>query len=188
MTPIAADWRFLEGVPRSGRALVIGQEVHWLESAFDVTALPESGRLPEYGAFDLVVIADIATEHSLNRAAEALAPGGLVVAGIGGPDSERLFGIPARQRFRGVRAKATRAGLLVHSVHGALPNPWNPEYLFPLDIGPAGFAFHGFLRSRRPGLARWLESKPRATHLLAALTTSGALLLLKPSEIAQHGS
>jgi hypothetical protein len=50
----------------------------------------------------------------------------------------------ARRRLRGSRLEA-------QAVYGALPDPWVPEYVFPLTRSSASFAIERFLLSRRPG-------------------------------------
>lgn len=177
-TQISADWRFLDLLPRRGRALVVGPAVPDLESVFETTTVANDTALPDSG-FDLVVITS-GEGSALERTAMALMdPGGLLVTGVGAWTSDRTFGKPAFPGVASLKRKARRTGLDAVAVYGAVPNPWNPEYLYPMGGAAARVAIERFLRSRKPSSQTVALLLRLPTPLLSAVFTTGALVVLR---------
>lgn len=177
-TLVSADWRFLDQIPRRGRALVLGPEIPQLEDVFDTTYVAR-GALPE-SSFDLAVLIDASSAEDLRLAARSTSgTNGVVITGIGEPDADRTLGLSVIPGLRRLTRAAGRSGLEVVAVYGALPNPWNPEYLYPMGGPAARFAIERFIQSRRPTgpLGRAIRRLPDS--LVTTAFTTGALAILR---------
>jgi hypothetical protein len=178
---VSADWRFLESVPRSGRALLIGLDSPDLASALETSLADPEEVSALSGTFDLVVLGSTPTRRLLTSVAAVTEPvRGVVMAGIGAPGHERLLGRPSGPRVMLLRRRANQAGLLVEQVLGALPNPWNPEFMFPIEREAVSFAISRFLLSRRPGA--WVSREMATTDWwwrVAAFACPGAMALMR---------
>jgi hypothetical protein len=181
MNRVSADWRFLESVPRDGRALIIGVYAPDLDSALETSVVGPDDLEGVSGVFDLVVVGSPPTTQLLRSVASVTDPvRGLVMVGIGRPDHHRSLGIPSGPRVRSLSRRAGRVGLSVEQVFAALPNPWNPEYMFARERGPTTFAASHFLLSRRP--EAWTTRHAVATHWwwrFAAFASPGAMALMR---------
>lgn len=182
MNDVSADWRFLDPVPRSGRALLIGVGAPDLETTME-TSLVDSAEVSALsGVFDLVVVASTPTRRLLTSVASVTEPKrGVVLVGLGAPDHDRVLGPPSGPRVILLRQRASRAGLRVQEVFGAWPNPWNPEFVFPLERESASFATSRFLLTRRPGklVSRFVTAGDWWWRV-AAFACPGAMALMKP--------
>ncbi|MGH8914873.1 MAG: hypothetical protein ACRDZM_10205, partial [Acidimicrobiia bacterium] len=81
---------------------------------------------------------------------------------------------------RSARRLLQGSRLETQTVYGALPDPWVPEYVFPLTRAAGAFAIERFVLSRRPAW-RWVGAALRIGPVLdlAMLALPGGLLLCR---------
>lgn len=179
---LLADWRFLQTIPDRGRALVVGGPFPDLESVFDVSSLDDLLEGPESSKpFQLIVMTQ---SNRLPAIKGRLDPnGGRVVFGV---PSMRIRGW--RFGWLGLRVAWLRhrlrdSGLIIDGVYGTLPDPWVPEYVFPLAPVAARFALERFLLSRRPAW-RWTfrALQSRAFVRMVTAVVPGALVVCRGPE------
>lgn len=180
---LLADWRHLGVMPRGGRALVVGGACPDLEPVFDVTTVDTWEEMPASPAtFQLVVgCARMVSRESIAGLERALDPsGGVLVICVpprqGRTAPRKPFALQARSTRRLLRGSRLEA----HARFGALPDPWAPEYVFPLTRAAGAFALEQFVLSRRPTW-RWARTALRFGPLvdLIMLALPAGLLLCR---------
>jgi hypothetical protein len=157
---LLADWRHLGGLPRSGRALVIGGEYPDLSSVFETTEVGGWDEIPESPRrFQLIVVwVPLESHHQIMALERVLDPseGVVVLPAPSRRARSRLFS-PLSLQARSARRLFRGSRLEVQAEYGALPDPWAPEYVFPLTRAAASFAIERFILSRRPSW-QWVRT------------------------------
>ena len=172
--PLLADWRHLGVIPRSGRALVIGGEYPDLQSVFETTEVAGWDQIPRSPrAFQLIVVClSVESRHSVALIERVLDRSGGVVVLCTPP--RRAGGMPYRPiavQARSARRLLRGTMLGTQAVYGTLPDPWAPEYVFPLTRAAAAFAIERFLLSRRPGWG-WVRAILRVRPIVGLATSA----------------
>jgi hypothetical protein len=171
---LLADWRHLGVMPRSGRALVIGGVYPDLRSMFEVSEVASWHEIPDSSeTFQLIIACRrLESQESAASMGRVLDPADGVVVIVAPPrGADRSRYRPIALQARSIRRLLRGTGLEVHTVFGALPDPWVPEYVFPLTPAAASFAIERFVMSRRPTWG-WLRATVNV-GLLARFATSG---------------
>lgn len=179
--PLLADWRHLGVIPRSGRALVIGGEYPDLQSVFETTEVAGWDQIPRSPrAFQLIVVClRLESRDSVALIESVLdRSGGVVVLCTPPRRAGRMPYRPIAVQARSARRLLRGTMLGAQAVYGALPDPWVPEYVFPLTRAAAAFAIERFLLSRRPGWG-WVRAILRVrpfVGLAASVLPAGLIL------------
>jgi hypothetical protein len=178
---LLADWRHLGVIPRSGRALVIGGEYPDLKSVYETTEVAGWDEIPRSPrAFQLVIVClRLESRDSVALIERVLdRPKGVVVICTPPRRAGRTLYRPLAAQARSVRRLLRETGLELQTVYGALPDPWVPEYVFPLTRAAAAFAIERYLLSRRPGWG-WVRATLRVgpiVRLAASVLPAGLIL------------
>jgi hypothetical protein len=171
---LLADWRHLGVITKSGRALVIGGEYPDLKSVFETTEVAGWDEVPRSPrVFQLIVVCRrlesrdsvVLIERVLDRS-----EGVVVLCTPPRRAGSRRYR-PMAVQARSVRRLLRGTRLEAQAVYGALPNPWAPEYVFPLTRAAAAFAIERFLLSRRPGWG-WVRAILRVGPMVGFATSA----------------
>ncbi|HEX9864164.1 MAG TPA: hypothetical protein VGC03_04275 [Acidimicrobiia bacterium] len=160
---LLADWRHLGVLPRSGRVLVIGAGYPDLQSVFEVTEVSGWDEIPAPPQmFQLIIVAiRLESPDSVRSIERVLDPTeGVVVVSTPHRRARTRLYRPMAFQARSARRLLRGTRLEAQAVYGALPDPWVPEYVFPLSRAAAAFAVERFLLSRRPAWG-WIRATLR---------------------------
>lgn len=152
--PVAllADWRHLGVFPRGGRALLIGGGSPSLHAMFDTTEVKSWEEIPQSPrAFQLIVSVGLSSRDEIAAIERVLDPseGIAVICAPPRPAGPRRYWSLAGQT-RVIRRLLRGTKLEGGVVYGTLPDPWVPEFVFPLTRPAAAFAIERFVLARRP--------------------------------------
>ena len=177
---ILADWRHLGVIPRSGRALVIGGHYPDLHTVFEVTEVAGWDEITQSpGGFQLIVLCRaLESRDPVASIADVLDPSdGVMVVFVPRREGRRVYR-PLALAARSARRRLRGTGLEEQAVYGALPDPWVPEYVFPLTRAAAAFAIERFILSRRPawGWIRAMLAVGPVVRLATSALPSGLIL------------
>ena len=171
---LLADWRHLGVIARSGRALVIGGECPDLQSVFETVEVAGWDEIPRSSrTFQLIVVClPLASRDSVALIERVLdrSEGVVVLCTPPRRPGSRPYR-PMAVQARAARRLLRGTRLEAQAVYGALPNPWAPEYVFPLTRAAAAFAIERFLLSRRPGWG-WVRAILRVGPMVGFATSA----------------
>lgn len=178
---LLADWRHLGVIARSGRALVIGGEYPDLQSVFETTEVAGWDEIPRSPReFQLIVVClRVESRNSVALIERVLDHSeGVVVLCTPARRAGRWPYRPLAVQARSARRLLRGTRLEPQAVYGALPDPWVPEYVFPLSRAAAAFAIERFLLSRRPdwGWARAILRVGPLVDLATSALPAGLIL------------
>lgn len=180
---VPADWRHLVALPQEGTVLAVGEVMPDFGTSTTVTHVSDPGDLAGIsGMFDVITVSSKATARLLVSMVSLLDRStGLLVVGVP-PDSDQRRRAPIPLQLATLRRRLGRAGLTVEIAYGALPDPWMPEYVFPLTPSARRFAFRHFVDSRRPGRA-WARAAYAVASRgwVARWAAPAALVVCRPS-------
>jgi hypothetical protein len=163
---------------------VVGGEYRDLQEVFEVTEVRSWDQIPASAtSYQLVIVCTrLDSLESVAAISRVIDPVDGVAVLLGpsraGPGTGSR---PQPARWRSTGRRLRDSALETIAVYGALPDPWAPEYVFPLTRPAASFAIERFLLSRRPSW-EWLTRALRVGPLvrLAIWALPGGLLVCRP--------
>lgn len=133
--------------------MIIGGEYRDLHDVYEVTETRSFDQIPTSAPpYDLIVVCTpLDSPESVASISHVLDPEhGVVIVLSPSPAARKPRYRPLAAQTRSMRRLLQDSRLETMGAYGALPDPWAPEYVFPLTRAGAAFAIERYILSRRP--------------------------------------